>query len=47
MRWDQNNVNVPMDWGIFGFAAGITLLTGLVFGLAPAWLAARSEVSNN
>ncbi len=45
--WDQNNVNVPMDWGVFGFAAGITLLTGLVFGLAPAWLAARSEVSSN
>jgi predicted permease len=43
--WDQNNMNVPMDWGVFGFAAGITLLTGLVFGLAPAWMAARAEVS--
>lgn len=45
--WNQSNVNVPMDWGVFGFAAGITLLTGLVFGLAPAWLAARSEVSSH
>jgi predicted permease len=45
--WDQSQTNVPMDWGVFGFAAGITLLTGLVFGLAPAWLAARAEVSSS
>jgi predicted permease len=45
--WDQHNLNVPMDWGVFAFAAGITLLTGLVFGLAPAWLGARSEVSSS
>jgi len=45
--WDQNNVNVPMDWGVFGFAAGVTLVTGLVFGLAPAWMAARAEVSSS
>jgi hypothetical protein len=36
-----------MDWGVFAFAAAVTLLTGLVFGLAPAWLAARSEVSSS
>ena len=45
--WEQHNLNVPMDWGVFAFAAGITLLTGLVFGLAPAWLGARSEVSSS
>jgi predicted permease len=45
--WDQNQPRVPMDWGVFAFAAGVTLLTGLVFGLAPAWLAARSEVSSS
>jgi predicted permease len=45
--WDQSQLNVRMDWGVFGFAAGVTLLTGLVFGLAPAWLAARSEVSSS
>jgi len=45
--WDQNQPNVPMDWGVVSFAAGVTLLTGLIFGLAPAWLAARSEVSSS
>jgi hypothetical protein len=37
----------PMDWGVFAFAAAVTLVTGVVFGLAPAWLAARSEVSSS
>ncbi len=45
--WERNELNVPMDWGVFGFAAGVTLLTGLLFGLAPAWLAARAEVSSS
>jgi predicted permease len=45
--WDQNQLSVPMNWGVFAFAAGVTLLTGLIFGLAPAWLAARSEVSSS
>ena len=45
--WDQHQMSVPMDSGVFVFAAAVTLLTGLVFGLAPAWLAARSEVSSS
>ena len=45
--WNQNQLKVPMDWGVFAFAAAITFLTGLVFGLAPAWLATRSEVSSS
>ena len=45
--WDRDQLNVPMDWGVFAFAAAVTLLTGVVFGLAPAWLAARSEVSSS
>ena len=43
----QSTFEVPMDWGVFAFAGGVTLLTGLIFGLAPAWLAARSEVSSS
>jgi len=45
--WDTDQMNVPMDWGVFAFAAAVTLVTGVVFGLAPAWLAARSEVSSS
>jgi predicted permease len=45
--WEHNDLNVRMDWGVFAFAAGVTLLTGLIFGMAPAWLAARSEVSSS
>jgi len=42
--WDRNQLDVPIDWGVFAFATAVTLLTGVAFGLAPAWLAARSEV---
>lgn len=45
--WERNEFFVRFDWGIFAFAAGVTLLTGLLFGLAPAWLAARAEVSSS
>ena len=45
--WDRDQMNVPMDWGVFAFAAAVTLVTGVVFGLAPAWLGARSEVSSS
>ncbi|MGD0631485.1 MAG: ABC transporter permease [Terracidiphilus sp.] len=44
--WERNEFAVRFDWGIFAFAAAVTLLTGLLFGLAPAWLAARAEVSS-
>jgi len=45
--WERNEFNVHFDWGIFAFAASVTLVTGLLFGLAPAWLAARAEVSSS
>jgi predicted permease len=45
--WDRDQMSVTMDWGVFAFATVVTLLTGLIFGLAPAWLAARSEVSSS
>ena len=44
--WLPAQIDIPFDWGVSGFAAGVTLLTGILFGLAPAWSAARSEVSS-
>jgi putative ABC transport system permease protein len=43
-----NSLPVPdvgMDRVVLAFACGVTLLTGIVFGLAPAWHAARADVN--
>ena len=45
--WERNDLNTPFDWGVFAFTAAVTLFTGILFGLAPAWLAARAEVSSS
>ncbi len=33
---------IDMDWRVVLFALGITLVTGVLFGLAPAWTTARA-----
>src|SRR5574341_1195272 len=38
-------VAVPLDSTVMGFTAPITLLTGLAFGTAPAWLGSRTDVN--
>jgi predicted permease len=35
----------PLDWRVFGFVAGVSMLTGIVFGLAPALRATRIDLS--
>jgi predicted permease len=45
--WERNDFSTPFDWDVFAFTAAVTLLTGILFGLAPAWLAARAEVSSS
>jgi len=47
VSWQANEIQTPFDWGVFGFAAGVTLVTGILFGLAPAWMASRVEVGSN
>jgi predicted permease len=45
--WERNDFSTPFDWDVFAFTAAVTLLTGILFGLAPAWLAARAELSSS
>jgi predicted permease len=37
-------ISVALNWRVIGFAFALTLLTALVFGLAPALRAARADV---
>ena len=45
--WEPQAFRARFDWRIFGFAAGISIVTGLIFGLAPAWVATRVQVSSS
>jgi putative ABC transport system permease protein len=36
-------LNLSPDWRILGFTAGATIVTGVLFGLAPAWRASRED----
>jgi predicted permease len=44
--WSPAAFSARFDWRIFGFAAGISVITGLIFGLVPAWEATRVQVSS-
>ena len=37
--------NAPLDWRVFGFVAGISMLTGVAFGLVPALRATRVDLA--
>lgn len=38
--------SVELDWSVLGYALGLTILTGLVFGIVPAWRTARADVNS-
>ncbi len=37
--------NVQIDMRVLGFALGMVVATGMIFGVAPAWHAARADVN--
>jgi predicted permease len=45
--WDPPAFSARLSWPIFAFAAAVSVLTGIVFGLAPAWKSTRVEVSSS
>jgi predicted permease len=45
--WEPLPVVGGFDWGVFGFTASVSILTGLLFGLAPAWKATRTQVNSS
>ena len=40
--YDLNNI--PLDWRVFAFTLGLSVLTGIVFGLAPALTASKPDL---
>ena len=39
--------DVSLDLRVLGFTAGISVLTGIVFGMAPAWRAGQAQLTPN
>jgi putative ABC transport system permease protein len=42
---DLPGAKVSLDFGVFGFALLCSVMTGLIFGTIPAWLASRADVN--
>lgn len=38
-------VDLSMNWRVLGFTLGVSLLTGLLFGIAPAWRATNLDLN--
>jgi predicted permease len=43
--WEPASLNTRFDIRIFAFTAFISILTGILFGIGPAWQATRTEVN--
>jgi predicted permease len=43
--WSESAIATRFDWRVFGFTLGISVLTGLGFGVGPAWQATRATVN--
>jgi predicted permease len=43
--WDGGEMPIGFDWRVFGFTSAATLITGIVFGVAPAWRSTRADIN--
>jgi predicted permease len=43
--WEPTPLNTRFDLRIFAFTATVSVLTGILFGLAPAWQVTRTDVN--
>jgi len=43
--WGPKALETKLDWRVLGFTLGLSLLTGIVFGLAPAWRATKVDLT--
>jgi putative ABC transport system permease protein len=43
-RVGEDGKAIAMDWRVLGFTLGVSLLTGILFGLFPAFSASRSDL---
>lgn len=39
------DVNLRLDWTVLGFTFGVSLVTGILFGLVPAWRATKADLN--
>jgi len=38
--------DISINWGVLGFALAVSVVAGIVFGLAPAWLTSRLDLTS-
>lgn len=44
--WQPTVMESQFDWKVFGFTTFVSILTGVLFGIVPAWQATRTQVSS-
>jgi predicted permease len=43
--WGPKALEPKLDWRVLGFTMALSLLTGIIFGLAPAWRATKVDLT--